>query len=97
MRIVAKRTLREFWQIHPDAEIALQEWHRQVETEDWETPADLQDRYPNASIVGNDRPVFRIRGNNYRLVARIFYPARVIYIRFIGTHAEYDRVDAQEV
>ena len=95
--MIAKRTLREFWLTHPDARTALQEWHRQVEREDWETPAHLLQRYPDASIIGNDRAVYRIRGNRYRLVVRIFYPARTVYIRFVGTHAEYDRIDVREV
>ena len=95
--MIAKRRLREFWEIYPDVETALQDWHREVEREDWATPAQLRQRYPNASIIGNDRAVFRIRGNSYRLVVRIFYPARTVYIRFIGTHAEYDRINVQEV
>ena len=78
-------------------ETALREWHAEVEREDWATPAALLRRYPNASIVGSDRAVFRIRGNSYRLVVRIFYPARTVYIRFVGTHAEYNRVNAEEV
>ena len=97
MRIIAKRTLREFWTTHPDAETALRDWYREVEQADWATPALLIQRYRNASIVGNDRAVFRISGNNYRLVVRIFYPARTVYIRFIGTHAEYNRIDVREV
>ena len=97
MHIIAKRTLREFWETRPDAETALRDWYREVEREDWETPAHVRRRYHSASIVGSDRTVFRIRGNNYRLVVRIFYPARIVYIRFIGTHAEYDRINAEEV
>ena len=97
MHIIAKRTLREFWETHPDAENALRDWHAEVEREDWATPAQLRQRYPNASIIGNDRAIFRIRGNNYRLVVRIFYPARTVYIRFVGTHAEYNRVNVEEV
>lgn len=97
VHIISKRTLREFWVVHPDSETALREWHAAVEREDWATPSELLRRYPNASIVGSDRAVFRIRGNAYRLVVRIFYPARTVYIRFVGAHAEYDRINAEEV
>ena len=72
-------------------------WHREVEKEDWDTPAKVKAKYGSASIVGDDRVVFNIKGNTYRLVVRINYPFRVVYIRFIGTHAEYDRVDALTV
>ncbi len=97
MRILSKRTLREFWERHPDVEQPLLAWYREVEKEDWSTPAQLLDRYPTASIVGTDRAVFRIKGNSYRLVVRVNYQKRILYVRFVGTHAEYDRVDAEEV
>ena len=72
-------------------------WHREFENEDWDTPTKLKVRYPSASIVGRDRVVFNIRGNRYRLVVRINYQKRIVYIRFIGTHSEYDRINAEEV
>jgi len=97
MRIIAKKALREFWQVHPDAEEPLLAWFREVEKEDWDTPARLKEKYASASIVGGNRVVFNIKGNNYRLVVKINYPYRVVYIRFVGTHAEYDRVDVEEV
>lgn len=97
MRIIARRTLREFWESHPDAEGPLLAWYREVEKENWDTPAKVKERYASASIVGNNRVVFNIRGNAYRLIVAINYPYRVVYIRFVGTHAEYDRIDAEEV
>ena len=97
MRIIAKRTLREFWERHPDAEEPLLAWYREVEREDWDTPAKVKEKYRNASIVGDDRVVFNIKGNDYRLVVRINDAYRVVYIRFVGTHAEYDRIDVKEV
>ncbi len=97
MRIIAKRTLREFWERHSDARQPLEDWYQEVNSADWNTPASVISRYPRASIVGNDRVVFRIKGNEYRLVVRIFYPARIVYIRFIGTHAEYDRLNVEDV
>ena len=97
MRILSKRTLREFWERHSDAEDALLAWYREVKREDWSTPAQVLGRYPTASIVGADRAVFRIKGSRYRLVVGINYQKRTVYVRFLGTHAEYDRIDAGEV
>jgi len=97
MRIIARRTLREFWENHPESEEPLLAWYREVEKEDWDTPARVKERYGSASIVGNNRVVFNIKGNAYRLVVAINYPYRVVYIRFVGTHAEYDGIDVEEV
>lgn len=97
MRVIAKRRLREFWERHPSAREPLLAWFREVEREDWKTPADMKARYPKASIVGGDRVVFDIKGNAFRLVVKIKYAYGVVYVRFVGTHAEYDAVDAREV
>ena len=97
MRIIARRTLREFWERHPDAEQQLRAWYAEVRAEDWDTPTGLTARYPTASIVPGNRAVFRLKGGNYRLVVSVHYDKRIVYIRFIGTHAEYDRIDAKEV
>ena len=97
MRIVAKRTLREFWERHPDARAPLEHWYQQVRRANWDTPAEVTAQWPRSSIVGRNRVVFRIRGNQYRLVVEIFYPGRQVFIKFIGTHAEYDRVNVAEV
>ena len=97
MRIIAKGTLRDFWARHPDAAQALLAWYSEVKAEDWDTSVKLTARYPTASIVPGNRAVFRIKGGSYRLVVRINYLKRIVYIRFIGTHAEYDRIDAKEV
>ncbi len=97
MRIITKRTLREFWERHPNAEEPLLAWYREVEQEDWDTPAKVKAKYGNASIVGDNRVVFNIKGNDYRLVVKINYPYSVIYVRFVGTHVEYDAVDVEEV
>jgi mRNA interferase HigB len=97
MRIIAKKALREFWLRHPTAEEPLLAWYREVEHEDWDTPAKVKAKYRSASIVGDSRVVFNIKGNDYRLVVRINYAYRVVYIRFVGTHAEYDRIDVEEV
>jgi mRNA interferase HigB len=97
MRIIAKRTLREFWRVYPDAEEPLLAWYREVEQEDWDTPAKVKQKYGSASILGDNRVVFNIKGNDYRLVVKINYPYRVVYIRFVGTHAEYDEINVEEV
>ena len=97
MRIIAKKTLREFWEHHSDAEEPLLAWYREVKQADWDTPARLKEMYGSASIVGDNRVIFNIKGNDYRLVVKINYPYRVVYIRFVGTHADYDAVDVEEV
>lgn len=97
MRIIAKKALREFRERYPDAEEPLLAWHREVEKEDWDTPAKVKAKYRGASIVGDNRVVFNIKGNDYRLVVKINYPYRVVYVRFVGTHAEYDVIDVEEV
>ena len=94
MRVIARRTLREFWERHPDAEASLKSWFKEARSACWKSPADLKARYPSASILANNRAIFNIRGNNYRLVTAIHFEHAVLYIRFIGTHAEYDQIDA---
>ncbi|HET7322568.1 MAG TPA: type II toxin-antitoxin system HigB family toxin [Longimicrobiaceae bacterium] len=100
MRIIAKRTLRQFWDNHPrgaEAKVPLQVWHSTVEDADWATPADVKAMYGDASILKNGRVVFNIAGNKFRLVVRINYPYRVVYIRFVGTHEQYDAIDAEQI
>jgi mRNA interferase HigB len=99
MRVISRRTLREFWE-RPgcqDSEQPLKAWLRETEHADWANPADVKALYAKASIVGNDRVVFNIGGNKYRLVVRINYPHHVVYIRFIGRHSDYDKVDVETV
>lgn len=97
MRIIAKRPLRQFWERHPNAREPLLAWYREVLKEDWDTPAKVKEKYRNASIVGDNRVIFNIKGNDYRLVVKINYLARIVYVRFVGTHAEYDAIDVEEV
>ena len=96
MWVIAKSRLREFWELHADAQAALSSWYHEVSKETWTKPEDVKRRYASASIVGNDRAVFNIKGNRYRLVVKIVYDQRKVYIRFIGTHDAYDRIDARE-
>jgi mRNA interferase HigB len=97
MRIIAKATLRSFWTLHAETEEPLLAWYREAEQADWGQPADVKAQYRNCSILKDGRVVFNIKGNDFRLVVSINYDYRVIYIRFVGTHAEYDQIDAQEV
>ena len=97
MRVFTYKRLREFWERHPDARQPLLAWYKDAEDADWDTPTAVKSRYPNASVIRNNRVVFNVKGNDYRLVVQINYPYRAVYIRFLGTHAEYDRIDAEEV
>ena len=99
MRIISRKTLRLFWERpeYADSEQALRAWFREASNADWKTPADIKAAYRSASLVGNDRVVFNIAGNKYRLVVRVNYAYRVVYIRFLGTHRQYDRINAREV
>ena len=97
MWIIAKRTLRDFWERHPDAEQPLTAWHSIAERADWGSPNAVRATFGHASIIANNRVVFNIKGNDYRLVAHILYHRRRVYIRFVGTHAEYDAINAAEV
>jgi mRNA interferase HigB len=97
MRIIAKRTLREYWEEHPDVEQHLKTWHQTVKKADWQNANDVKKTYGNASVVGNNRVVFNIKGNHYRLIAKIQYQIGIVFIRFIGTHEEYDKIDATEI
>ena len=97
MRVIAKSTLRKFREGHPDAQQPLLAWFREAQEADWDMPAKVKARYPSASIVTGNRVVFNIKGNDYRLVVKINYGYRMVYVRFVGTHAEYDAVDVEEV
>lgn len=97
MRVIAKRTLRDFWEKHADSEQQLKAWYNEAEQADWKSPNDVKKDYPSASILEDNRVVFNIKGNNYRLIVRINYKYGVVWIRFIGTHAEYDKIDAIKI
>jgi mRNA interferase HigB len=94
MRIIARSTLRQFWETHPNAEQSLKAWYNEASRADWNSPTDIKSTYINASIIANNRVVFNIKGNDYRLIVHIRYDIKIIFIRFVGTHSEYDNVDA---
>ncbi len=97
MRIVAIKVLRDFWVRYPDAKSHLEAWVDEVGKADWEQPADIKLLFRSASILKNRRVVFNIKGNDYRLIAAVAYRFGAVYVKFIGTHQEYDRVDAETV
>lgn len=92
MRIIAKGTLRTFWERHPKAKGPLEAWHQEVARADWATPSEVKTQFRSASMLRDNRAAFNIAGNHYRLVVKINYPYRIVYIRFVGTHADYDTV-----
>lgn len=94
MRIISRNTLREFWQKHSDAEESLKAWFHDVSCSNWESPTDIKLIYANASIIANNRVVFNIKGNRYRLVVHVRYDIGIVFIRFLGNHQEYDKIDA---
>ena len=97
MRIFAKRTLRDFWTTHPDCELQLKSWYRETERSNWISINELKKEYPSASILNNNRIVFNIKGNDYRLIVKFNFEFQLCWIRFIGTHAEYDKINANEI
>ena len=97
MRIIAIGTLRNFWAINRDAEEPLKAWYHEAKSADWATPHQIKAMYRSASVLGDNRMVFNIAGNKYRLIVKFNYAYQIAYIRFVGTHAEYDRIDAENV
>ena len=96
-RIIAKSTLREYWEKHLDSEQYLKTWYDTALGSEWKSPNDVKKTYANASILKNSRIVFNIKGNAYRLVVKFNYEKQWIFIKFIGTHVEYDKIDAQTI
>jgi len=96
-RIFAKSTLREYWEVHPDSEQYLKTWYDTAINSDWKTPVNVKQTYSSASILKNSRIVFNIKGNTYRLVVKFNYEKQWIFIRFIGTHKEYNGIDANTI
>lgn len=97
MRIISLKKLKEFWRLHPKAEKPLRAWYADAKQSTWQSPTAIKVIYKNASIVANNRVVFNINGNDYRLVVAINYRFGILYIRFIGTHKEYDKIDVTTI
>ena len=96
-RIIAKSTLREFWNKHPDSEQYLKTWYENAKKLEWNSPNDIKQTYVNASILKESRVVFNNKGNSYRLIVKFNFERQWAFIRFIGTHQEYDRINAETI
>ena len=97
MRIIAKKILRDFWEAHPDSEQQLKSWYQETANCEWTSPNQIKREYPSASFLVDNRVVFNIKGNHYRLIVKISYNYQMVWIRFIGTHAEYDKINAKTI
>lgn len=99
MRIIARKALRNFWEQpkYADSEKPLEAWHYEVKKAEWDNPADIKAKYCNASILKNNRVVFNIAGNKYRLVVAINYVSGIVYIRFIDTHRQYNKIEGSKI
>jgi mRNA interferase HigB len=99
VRILSRGTLRAFWEIpkYSDSEQPLKAWYDEANKASWKTTSDIKKLYRNASFVANNRVVFNIHGNTYRLVVAMKYPLGLCYIRFIGTHEQYDKINVETV
>lgn len=97
MRIIALSTLRAFWEKHSDAEMPLRDWHAEASRANWRTPADIKAAYRNASFTANNRVVFNIKGNDYRLVVAVHYDRGQMFVRFVGNHRQYDKINVETI
>lgn len=96
MRVIARSTLRKFSGIHTDSKDALDAWYYEAKNALWENPADIKKKYRSASVLKKGRVVFNINGNKYRLLCFIKYEQKIVYIKFIGTHKEYDAISMED-
>lgn len=97
MNIISKRTLVQFYEKDPQAKTPLEVWHQDVKKSEWKTPDDIKKFYSSASFLEDNRVVFNIKGNDYRLIVHIDYLRKIVRVKFIGTHAEYDKINAKEI
>jgi len=98
MQIIAKRALKQFWERHPQAEQPLASWFKIVSKASWDGPADIKSAFGrNVDFIGDNRVIFDIGGNKYRLIVHVAYPFKRVLVKFVGTHAEYDRIDPENV
>jgi mRNA interferase HigB len=99
MRIISKKTLKDFYEKPncSDSRSALEAWHKEVLKLDWNNPNEIKEMYRSASIIGNEKVIFNIAGNKYRLIVKINYHAKIVFIKFIGTHKQYDKVNMEDL
>jgi len=93
LRVIARKALKDFWTKYPDSEQPLKSWYREIYAKRWKNMNELKKQFPSMSIISYNRAVFNIKGNNYRLLVRINIEYQLTYIRFIGTHKQYDKID----
>jgi mRNA interferase HigB len=97
MNVISKRTLVKFYEEHPQAKTPLEVWHSNARKSEWKTPDDIKKVYASASFLKDNRVVFNIKGNDYRLIVHIDYKRKIVRVKFVGTHAQYDKIDAEEI
>ena len=97
MRVIARKTLKVFWEKHKDCEQQLKSWYDEAVIASWNAPKGIKLYYPSASFLADNRVVFNIKGNSYRLIVKINYKYKMVWIRFVGTHAQYDKIDANKI
>lgn len=97
MHIISKKKLVDYYNKHIETKNQLEAWYHEVREAEWNNPQDVKEKYGSASIIGGKRVVFNIKGNKYRLVVKINYEMKIIYIRFIGTHKEYNKINTEEI
>src|SRR6266566_986181 len=97
MRVISRKPLNEFAKRYPEAKAELDAWFHEAEAARWTTPAQIKEQYGNASILKGSRVVFNICGNKFRIVVKINYPYSIVYVRFAGTHRDYDQINAEKI
>ena len=95
--MISRKALREFWERHEDAELPLRAWFKEAREATWKYPAEIKAQYASASILGDNRVVFNVKGNEYRLVVAVRYDLGIIFVRFVGKHSQYDQIDATTI
>jgi len=97
LRVISIKILREFWEIHSECQQQLKSWFQETSKAEWKNPNEIKLEYPSASLLGNNRVVFNIKGNHYRIIVKINFEYKMVWIRFVGTHSEYDKIDANKI
>ena len=97
VRVISKKTLIEYYEKHKEIKSQLKAWYHEAKNAEWKNPQEIKQKYASASIIGGNKVVFNIKGNKYRLVTELNYQMKIVYIKFIGTHKEYDKINVEEI
>jgi mRNA interferase HigB len=97
MMVISRKQLREFWERHPDSKDTLESWYADIKQANWKNPSDIKTIYRNASFIADNRVIFNVKGNKYHLIVKVQYKFQIVYIRFVGTHEDYDGIDARTI